>query len=95
MKDAGTCRLQDRPERTCLGCGAKFAKSGLLRFVVRGGGLLVDPNQRQSGRGVYCCRSGVCLKKFAAKKGRLTRALREEVTDCLVVMSLITEGFGG
>ncbi|NTV14227.1 MAG: YlxR family protein [Desulfobulbaceae bacterium] len=86
--------MQVGPERTCLGCGAKFGKGGLLRFVVRDGELLVDSSQHLSGRGVYCCRAGVCLRKFVSKKGRLSRALRKEVVDCLAVISVFAESFG-
>lgn len=77
------------PERTCRGCGKKFGKVELLRFVGRDGGLLADPAQHLPGRGVYCCRLAGCLKKFAAKKGRLTRALRAEITDCQAVVDII------
>lgn len=81
------------PQRTCLGCGGAFAKVALLRFVVRNGVLLADPSQSLAGRGVYSCRLERCLKKFAAKKGRLGRALRAEVIDSQVIEALIAKGF--
>lgn len=94
-KSRGPARLPGGPERTCLGCGARFAKGELLRFVVLNGGLLADQAQQLPGRGVYCCRLAVCLKKFASKKGRLTRSLRAEVTDCQAVAGIIAQSCGG
>lgn len=79
------------PERTCLGCGSRFAKGKLLRFVVRTGVLIIDLAGGLPGRGVYCCNQAVCLKKFLVRKGRLSKLLRQEVTDCQAVAAIIAD----
>lgn len=81
------------PERTCLACRTRFAKGELLRFVVRAGVLAVDQTGQLPGRGAYCCRREGCLKKFAARKSGLTKALHQEVVDCRVVMSICADEF--
>jgi hypothetical protein len=93
MKITEPRRLSLGPERTCLACRTRFAKAELLRFVVRAGVLVVDQTGQLPGRGAYCCRREGCLKKFAARKGSLTRALRQEVVDCRVVMSICADKF--
>lgn len=82
------------PERTCLGCGARFSKGELLRFVVRAGVLVADQTALLPGRGAYCCRREGCLKKFATRKGRLAKALRSEVVDCRVALAICADEFG-
>lgn len=94
MKASLSHRPSVRPERTCLACRTRFDKVELLRFVVCAGVLVADQPGRLPGRGVYCCRREECLKKFAARKGGLTRALRQEVVDCKVVISLCVDEFG-
>lgn len=95
MKVAAPRRLPVEPERTCLGCGARFPKGELRRFVVRGGVLAADRTGLLPGRGAYCCRRAGCLKKFATRKGRLTKALRIEVVDCRVLLSLCADELAG
>ena len=95
MKTTKARRPPVGPERTCLACRSKFGKAELLRFVVSAGVLVADQTGRMAGRGVYCCRREGCLKKFAARKGGLTKALRQEVVDCEVVMAICADGFGG
>ncbi|HSH13346.1 MAG TPA: YlxR family protein [Desulfurivibrionaceae bacterium] len=94
MKFAALRPLPVEPERTCLGCGARFPKGELRRFVLRAGVLGADLTGLLPGRGAYCCRREGCLKKFAARKGRLTKALRSEVVDCRVVHAICADEFG-
>jgi predicted RNA-binding protein YlxR (DUF448 family) len=70
----------------------RSGKDRLLRFVVRAGVLVIDQTGQLPGRGAYSCRRQECLKKLAARKGRLTKALRQEVVDCRVVMSIVASG---
>ncbi len=67
------------PERTCVACGRKRAKSELLRIVRRPDGKVeVDPQQREPGRGAYLCCDESCVAR-ARKRGGLQRALHTAV----------------
>ena len=67
------------PIRTCVGCGAKFAKRHLRRFVRDClGELILDPDNQLPGRGAYLCSNPACLKKAVAKKS-FSRTLRAPV----------------
>jgi hypothetical protein len=67
------------PERTCLGCGRKAAKSELLRIARnREGVVIIDTRQRLPGRGAYVCRSLDCAELLKRKKG-LHRGFRHPV----------------
>jgi predicted RNA-binding protein YlxR (DUF448 family) len=66
-----------RPQRTCLGCGARDEQSALLRIVERDGELRVD--RLAEGRGGYLHRREECWGAFVRKKS-LQRALRIEVS---------------
>jgi predicted RNA-binding protein YlxR (DUF448 family) len=64
------------PVRTCMGCGLKLAKSGLVRLVVFEGSLVADKMQILPGRGVYCCRKAVCYQRLVKQRKKLGWALR-------------------
>jgi len=64
-----------KPIRTCVGCKARAAKSGLLRLVVAGDGIVPDPHARQPGRGAYLHPSLACLE-LAQRRRVFPRALR-------------------
>src|ERR1700719_2572907 len=64
-----------KPIRTCVGCKARAAKSGLLRLVVAGDGIVPDPQARQPGRGAYLHPSLACLE-LAQRRRVFPRALR-------------------
>lgn len=67
------------PIRTCLGCGARDAKTEMLRIVLAGeGGLALDAHQLQGGRGGYLHRRSACWSDFSRRKG-LVRALKATV----------------
>jgi predicted RNA-binding protein YlxR (DUF448 family) len=68
-------RPRAKLQRTCVVCGKKADKRGLLR-VVRppDGAVSFDPTGRAPGRGAYIC-SLECLEK-ARKEGRLARSLK-------------------
>jgi uncharacterized protein len=60
------------PERRCLGCGARLAKSALARFVARPGDgahrLVRDDRSRLPGRGLYVCRRDECFQRAVARR---------------------------
>ncbi len=66
------------PIRTCIACGAKRPKEGLLRFVLtRETGVVEDRRGRLPGRGAYICNNKQCLEQ-AVKKNRLNKAFRKK-----------------
>ncbi len=62
------------PVRTCIGCGARREKAGLVRLVARDGRVEVDAAKRAPGRGAYVC-DGACAQK-AAHRRAFGRALK-------------------
>jgi uncharacterized protein len=65
------------PLRTCVGCRARADRASLLRVVVAGGVLAVDPLRRLPGRGASVHPDLVCVD-LADKRRAFTRALRVE-----------------
>ena len=64
-----------RPERTCVGCGAKREKSALVRLVLDAGGqIAVDRAGTAAGRGAWLC--GVGCLRAALKRKAFVRAFR-------------------
>ena len=67
------------PERTCLACGRKVAKSALLRITLDKEGMItIDPDQRLPGRGAYVCRALACAELLKRKRS-LHRSFRRPV----------------
>ncbi|MFQ5917961.1 MAG: YlxR family protein [Candidatus Binatia bacterium] len=66
-----------RPERTCLGCGARDDKSGFLRIGASSKGELYL-NMGGRGRGGYLHKEEACWEAFSRKK-KLYRTFRLEV----------------
>ncbi len=65
-------------ERTCIACGGKAVKGGLLRIVrTPDGAVVFDATGKASGRGAYVC-SAECAERVGAE--RLGRALKTKVT---------------
>ncbi|MFV9689427.1 MAG: YlxR family protein [Desulfobacteria bacterium] len=70
-----------KPERMCIGCRKKQAKSELMRFVCTDEGRVrPDIQQRLSGRGAYLCINTECLP-MAIRNNSFKRAFRRK-TDC-------------
>jgi predicted RNA-binding protein YlxR (DUF448 family) len=78
----GSATRSSRPRRTpirsCVVCRQTSDKRALLR-VVRlpekdGGGVVVDPTGKRSGRGAYVCADDKCID-LAQKQRRFERAL--------------------
>jgi predicted RNA-binding protein YlxR (DUF448 family) len=54
--------------RTCVQCGAVAGKERLFRIAGKpGAGWNPDPAGRLPGRGIYLCRDGECIGRFAAR----------------------------
>ena len=74
---AEVLHTEDQPQRTCIGCRKKGARSELLRLVAEGSGstaVLVDERRRMAGRGAWLHPSEACLA-LAVKRRAFGRAL--------------------
>jgi uncharacterized protein len=72
------CKLdsaQAAPIRTCIGCGARAARSELIRLVVAGDEIVPDITLRLPGRGAYLHPRLACLERAQRRKA-FPRALR-------------------
>jgi predicted RNA-binding protein YlxR (DUF448 family) len=63
------------PERTCVGCRERAAKTDLLRIVVIGGDCVPDDRGTLPGRGAYVHPALVCLD-LAVRRRAFPRAFR-------------------
>jgi uncharacterized protein len=70
-----------RPERTCVGCGARRAKGEMVR-VCRDpdGNVFVDGTGRSPGRGCYVCPDASCSES-ARRKRSISRSLKGDVPE--------------
>ncbi|MET7704418.1 MULTISPECIES: YlxR family protein [unclassified Streptomyces] len=72
---SGRTRARACPERTCVGCRERAAKSDLLRTVAVEGECVPDLRGTLPGRGAYVHPALVCLD-LAVRRRAFTRALR-------------------
>ncbi|MEU5091996.1 YlxR family protein [Streptomyces sp. NPDC021356] len=72
---SGRTRARACPERTCVGCRERAAKTDLLRTVAIEGECAPDPRGTLPGRGAYVHPALVCLDQ-AVRRRAFTRALR-------------------
>ncbi|MYT24853.1 DUF448 domain-containing protein [Streptomyces sp. SID7760] len=72
---SGRTQARACPERTCVGCRERAAKSDLLRIVAVGDQCVPDPRGTLPGRGAYVHPAVVCLDK-AVRRRAFPRALR-------------------
>ncbi|MFF3848486.1 YlxR family protein [Streptomyces sp. NPDC002328] len=72
---SGRTHARSRPERTCVGCRERTAKTELLRIVAREDACVPDPRGTLPGRGAYVHPAPVCLDQ-AVRRRAFTRALR-------------------
>ncbi|HEY2723726.1 MAG TPA: YlxR family protein [Pseudonocardiaceae bacterium] len=83
------------PVRTCVGCRAKTAVSGLLRVVVVDGTVVPDPRRRQPGRGAWLHPDPACLR-LAERRRAFPRALRSAgALDSAAVHDFLAQQGGG
>ncbi|MFH8611788.1 YlxR family protein [Streptomyces sp. NPDC018029] len=74
---SGRTHARARPERTCVGCRERAAKSDLLRIVAKEGVCAPDPRGTLPGRGAYVHPALVCLD-LAVRRRALPRAFRAQ-----------------
>ncbi|WP_306975713.1 YlxR family protein [Streptomyces canus] len=72
---SGRTPARARPERTCVGCRQRAAKTDLLRIVAIEDACVPDPRGTLPGRGAYVHPALVCLDQ-AVRRRAFTRALR-------------------
>ncbi|MFD5574035.1 YlxR family protein [Streptomyces cadmiisoli] len=74
---SGRTHARACPERTCVGCRERAAKSELLRIVAIKDACVPDPRGTLPGRGAYVHPVPVCLDQ-AVRRRAFTRALRAQ-----------------
>ncbi|AWL40894.1 MULTISPECIES: YlxR family protein [Streptomyces] len=72
---SGRTHARACPERTCVGCRERAAKSELLRTVVDEGDVVPDPRGTLPGRGAYVHPAPVCLD-LAVRRRAFPRAFK-------------------
>lgn len=72
---SGRTQARACPERTCVGCRERAAKSDLLRIVAIEDECVPDPRGTLPGRGAYVHPAAVCLDQ-AVRRRAFPRALR-------------------
>ncbi|MFD5901804.1 YlxR family protein [Streptomyces microflavus] len=72
---SGRTQARACPERTCVGCRERAAKSELLRIVVDEGVCAPDPRGTLPGRGAYVHPTSVCLD-LAVRRRAFPRAFK-------------------
>ena len=73
-------RERHRPLRTCVICGRKGPKQGLVRIAATEEGAAIDRGGKAPGRGAYVCKDSGCTGMGLQRK-RLEYALRTELSD--------------
>ncbi|MCF3178943.1 MULTISPECIES: YlxR family protein [Streptomyces] len=93
---SGRTQARACPERTCVGCRERAAKSDLLRIVAIGDECVPDHRGTLPGRGAYVHPAVVCLDQ-AVRRRAFPRALRsagpldtEELRKALAVQAAAT-----
>ncbi|GHI87072.1 YlxR family protein [Streptomyces xanthophaeus] len=93
---SGRTQARACPERTCVGCRERAAKSDLLRIVAIGDECVPDARGTLPGRGAYVHPAVVCLDQ-AVRRRAFPRALRsagpldtEELRKALAVAAEAT-----
>ena len=67
------------PIRTCISCGAKKSKDGLIRLIVDEKGQIIrDHNGRREGRGAYVCKKNRSCQEHLSKNKRLNKTFRSK-----------------
>ncbi|MGW1895004.1 YlxR family protein [Streptomyces sp. NPDC002004] len=72
---SGRTHARACPERTCVGCRERAAKSDLLRIVKIEDACVPDPRGTLPGRGAYVHPALVCLD-LAVRRRAFARAFR-------------------
>ncbi|MFJ6720239.1 MULTISPECIES: YlxR family protein [unclassified Streptomyces] len=88
---SGRTQARACPERTCVGCRERAAKSDLLRIVAVGDECVPDPRGTLPGRGAYLHPAVVCLDQ-AVRRRAFPRALRSAGMLDTVVLRRVVAG---
>ncbi|MGW1885256.1 YlxR family protein [Streptomyces sp. NPDC001970] len=72
---SGRTHVRACPERTCVGCRERAAKSDLLRIVAVEGACVPDQRGTLPGRGAYVHPASVCLD-LAVRRRAFPRAFK-------------------
>ncbi|MET9379363.1 YlxR family protein [Streptomyces sp. NPDC003035] len=72
---SGRTQARACPERTCVGCRERAAKSDLLRIVAIEGACVPDHRGTLPGRGAYLHPASVCLD-LAVRRRAFPRAFK-------------------
>ncbi|MGW2182267.1 YlxR family protein [Streptomyces sp. NPDC001732] len=72
---SGRTHARACPERTCVGCRERAAKSELLRIVAEGNACVPDPRGTLPGRGAYVHPVPACLD-LAVRRRAFPRAFK-------------------
>lgn len=62
-----------------MGCRGRAAQAELVRFALRGGQVVPDPDGRAPGRGAWLHADAGCLE-LALRRGGFPRAFRKPVS---------------
>ncbi|MEU7182759.1 MULTISPECIES: YlxR family protein [Streptomyces] len=73
---SGRTHARACPERTCVGCRERAAKSDLLRIVMIEGECAPDPRGTLPGRGAHVHPTPACLD-LAVRRRAFPRAFRD------------------
>ncbi|TBO56183.1 YlxR family protein [Streptomyces kasugaensis] len=73
---SGRTHARACPERTCVGCRERAAKSDLLRIVMIEGECAPDPRGTLPGRGAHVHPTPACLD-LAVRRRAFSRAFRD------------------
>ncbi|MBT2403519.1 MULTISPECIES: YlxR family protein [unclassified Streptomyces] len=91
---SGRTQARACPERTCVGCRERAAKSDLLRIVAIEDECVPDPRGTLPGRGAYVHPAVVCLDQ-AVRRRAFPRALRSagalDTTELRTVLAVQAE----
>lgn len=69
------------PQRTCIVCGNKIEKRGLIRIVKnKEGRIFYDSTGKANGRGAYLCGEEECTQSIL-KKNALNRAFKMDIKE--------------
>ncbi|MEN9740437.1 MAG: hypothetical protein RLZ72_703 [Actinomycetota bacterium] len=63
------------PVRTCIGCRLRDGRASLLRVVLTGNTVVVDPSATASGRGAWVHPTADCVNN-AISRGGFARSFR-------------------
>ncbi|MFD7107948.1 YlxR family protein [Streptomyces celluloflavus] len=74
---SGRTHARACPERTCVGCRERAAKSDLLRIVMIEGECAPDPRGTLPGRGAHVHPTPACLD-LAVRRRAFPRAFRDQ-----------------